>query len=262
MLQSMGLQGVGHDWVTKLNWYTHTHMHTNIYNFSFCQIIHLFTHSFTSHLFIPIHLCIHICLVSLVAQTVRYPPAIWDVHTIPGSGKSPGERNGYPLQYSCLENPMDRGAWQAIGHRVTVLDRTERLTFSLFLLCLETSLEWHIFAMLMKFHYCWHSVQFISVAQLYLTLCDPMKCSTPGLPVHHQFPESTQTHVHWVSDAIRPSHPLSSPSPPALNLSQHWGLFQWVSSLHQSIRVSASASVLPMNTQDWSPLEWTGWISL
>ena len=68
-------------------------------------------------------------------------------------------------------------------------------------------------------------------------LCDPMDCSTPGLPVHHQLPEFTQTHVHWVSDAIQPSHPLSSPSPPALNLSQHQGLFQWVSSSHQVAKV-------------------------
>ena len=68
------------------------------------------------------------------------------------------------------------------------------------------------------------SVQFSSVAQLCLTLCNPMNCSTPGLPVHHQFPESTQIHFHWVGDAIQPSHPLSSPSPPALNLSQHQGL--------------------------------------
>ena len=60
-----------------------------------------------------------------------------------------------------------------------------------------------------------------------------MDCSTPGLPVHHQYPELTQTHVHWVSDAIQPSHPLSSPSPPTFNLFQHQGLFQWVSSSHQ-----------------------------
>ena len=79
--------------------------------------------------------------------------------------------------------------------------------------------------------------QFSSVAQSYLTLCDPMDCSMPGLPVHHQLPEFTQTHVHWVGDAIQPSHPLSSPSPPAFNLSQHQGLFQWVSSLHQVARV-------------------------
>ena len=65
------------------------------------------------------------------------------------------------------------------------------------------------------------------------TLWDPMNCTTPGLPVHHQLPESTQTHIHQVGDAIQPSHPLSSPSPPALNLSQHQGLLKWVSSSHQ-----------------------------
>ena len=71
-----------------------------------------------------------------------------------------------------------------------------------------------------------HSVQFSSVAQSCPTLCDPMNCSTPGLPVYHQLPEFTQTHVHRVGDAIQPSHPLSSPSPPAPNPSQHQGLFQ------------------------------------
>ena len=81
------------------------------------------------------------------------------------------------------------------------------------------------------------SLQFSSVAQSCLILCNPMNWSTPGLPVHHQFPESTQTHVHWVSDAIQPSHPLSSPSPPALNLSQHQGLFQWVNSSHEVAQV-------------------------
>ena len=70
------------------------------------------------------------------------------------------------------------------------------------------------------------SVQFSSVAQLCLTLCDSMNCSTPGLPVHHQHPEFTQTHIHRVSDAIQPFHPLSSPSPPAPNPSQHYSLFQ------------------------------------
>ena len=107
--------------------------------------------------------------------------------------------------------------------------------------------------------------QFSSVAQSCPTLCDPMDCSMPGLPVHHQLPEFTQTHVHWVSDAIQPSHPLSSPLPPTFNLSQHQGLFKWVSSSHQVAKVfgvSASTSVLPMNTQDWSPLGWTGWIPL
>ena len=106
--------------------------------------------------------------------------------------------------------------------------------------------------------------QFSSVAQSCLTLCNPMNRSTPGLPVHHQLLEFTQTHVHRVSDAIQPSHPLSSLSSPAPNPSQHQSfpmnqLFAWGG---QSIRVSASASVLPMNIQDWFPLEWTGWISL
>ena len=109
------------------------------------------------------------------------------------------------------------------------------------------------------------SVQFSSGIQLCVTLCDPMNHSTPGLPVHHQLPEFTQTHVHWVGDAIQPSHPMSSPSPPASNPSQHQGLFQWVNSLCMrwpSIGVWASASVLPVNSQSWSPLGWTGWISL
>ena len=76
-----------------------------------------------------------------------------------------------------------------------------------------------------------------SVAKLCPTLCDPMDCNTPGFPVLHCLLELAQTHVHWVSDAIPPSHPLLSPSPPAFNLSQHQGLFQWVSSLHQVTKV-------------------------
>ena len=97
-------------------------------------------------------------------------------------------------------------------------------------------------------------VQLSLVAQSCPALCDPMDCTTPGFPVHHQLPELAQTDVHWVGDAIQPSHPLSSPSP-AFNLSQHQGHFQWVSSSHQVAKVSeasASASVLPI--QDWFPL--------
>ena len=97
---------------------------------------------------------------------------------------------------------------------------THCLTLPESLLCCEASVDHH-------------SVQFSSVTQLCPTLCDPMDCSAPGLPVHHQLPELTQTHVHLVGDAIQPSHPLLSPSPPAFNLSQHQGLFQWVSSSHQ-----------------------------
>ena len=93
-------------------------------------------------------------------------------------------------------------------------------------------------------------IQFSSVTQLYLTLFYPMDHSTLGLPVHHQLPEPTQTHVHRVGDTIQPFHPLSSPSPPALNLSKLTALcIRW-----PNIGVSASTSVLPMNTQDRSPL--------
>ena len=79
--------------------------------------------------------------------------------------------------------------------------------------------------------------QIRSVAQLCPTLCNPMNRSTPGLPVHHQLPEFTQTHVHRVSDAIQPSHPLSAPSPPAPNPSQHQSLFQWVNSSHEVAKI-------------------------
>ena len=81
------------------------------------------------------------------------------------------------------------------------------------------------------------SVQFSSVAQSCPTLCDTMNRSTPGLPVHHQLPEFTQSHIHRVSDAIQLSHPLSSPSPPAPNPSQHQSLFQWVSTLQEVAKV-------------------------
>ena len=80
-------------------------------------------------------------------------------------------------------------------------------------------------------------IQFSSVAQSCLTLCNPMDCSMPGFPIHHQLLKLAQTHVHQVGDAIQPSHSLLSPSPPAFNLSQHQGLFQWVSSSHQVARV-------------------------
>ena len=82
--------------------------------------------------------------------------------------------------------------------------------------------------------------QFSLVAQSCLTLCDPMDCNTLGLPVHHQLLEFTQTQVHWVGDAIQPSHPLSSPFPPTFDLSQHQGLFKWVSTSHQVGKVLES----------------------
>ena len=92
--------------------------------------------------------------------------------------------------------------------------------------------------------------QFRSEVQSCATLCDPLGCSMPGLPVHHQLPEFTQTHVHWVGDAIQPSHPLSTPSPPTFNLYQHQGLFKWVGSFHQV------AKILEFQIQH-QPFQWT-----
>ena len=93
-----------------------------------------------------------------------------------------------------------------------------------------------------------------------------MDCSTPGFPVLHYLPELAQTHVHWVGDAIQPSCPLSSPSPPAFSLSQHQGLFSWVNSSHQVAKELElqleNQSFQWMNIQDWFPLRWTGLTSL
>ena len=154
------------------------------------------------------------------------------ISSIPGSEKSSGLVNGNTLQYYCLENSMDKGAWRAteLWWGSIESDTTELLHTH----------KWSLFSA--KEHpTCqstvsknagdtWprggYSVQFISVSQSCLTLCNPMDCSTPGLPVHHQLPELAQTHVHRVSDAILPSYPLSSLSLPALNLSQHQGLFR------------------------------------
>ena len=122
-----------------------------------------------------------------------------DLGSIPGSGRSPGEGNGNPFKYSCLENPMDIGAWLATVHGVAK-SWTRLSDFTVY--------------------------QFSSVTQSCLTLCNPMDCSMPGLPVHHRLLAFTQTQVHSIGNAIQPSHPLSSSSPPAFNLSQHEGLFK------------------------------------
>ena len=119
---------------------------------------------------------------------------------------------------------------------------------------------WPFFKLLRNI--CFSSVQFSSVAQSCLTLCSPMNCSTPGLPVHHQLPEFTQTHVHRVSDAISSSVVPFSSCPQSFPKSGSLPMSQLFASGGQSIGVSASTSVLPMNTQDWSPLGLTGWISL
>ena len=118
---------------------------------------------------------------------------------------------------------------------------------------------------------CMHGVKYLGlyvnscclVIHLYLTVCDPMNGSMPGFPVLHYLMEFAQTYFHWIGDAIQPSLPLPPPSPPALNLFLHQGLFQWAGSLHQvtevwSIGASATASVLPMNIQGWFPSELAG----
>ena len=221
----------------------------------------------------------------------------------PGLGRSPGEGNGYPLQYSCLKNSMDHGAWrgdspwgrkesdmterhfhiqewllkQSLGtKRGHLVARGEISQFSHWCLPhrpwrhLGQDLEPHLFRQLLwsppkrmrgnrytdlwalkrdklrsiylekyTFLFIPHVLQskhirfyFSSVQSLSrIQLCDPMDCSTPGFPVHHQFPQFTQTHVRWVSDVIQPSKSLLSPSPLTFNLSQHQGLFKWVTSL-------------------------------
>ena len=108
------------------------------------------------------------------------------------------------------------------------------------------------------------SVRFSSVAQLSPTLCDPMNSSMAELPVYQQLPEFTQLHVHWVSDAIQPSHPAVpfSSCPQSFPASGSFPVSQLFPSGGQRIGVSASTSVLPRNTQNWSLLGWTGWISL
>ena len=137
------------------------------------------------------------------------------------------------LQYSCLENLMDRGAWWAIVHGVAK-SWTGLSDWAHLKACILVS----------------SPVQSLSPVQFFAT---PWTCSTLGFPVHHQLPELAQTHVLQVSDAIQLPHPLSSPSPPACNLSQHQGLFprsQFFVPGGQSIGASTSTPVLPMNIQD------------
>ena len=163
-------------------------------------------------------LCLVCCPVRRiqVALVVKNLPA--KAGDIGDTGSSPGGGNDDPLQYSCLENPMDRGAWWATVPRVTQRRiRLKLLGVHAPLLPCTSDRRYH----LSRVH------QFSSVQSLsHVRLCNPMNRSTLGLPVHHQLPEFTQTHVHRVGDAIQPSHPLSAPSPPAPNPSQHKGLFQ------------------------------------
>ena len=148
---------------------------------------------------------------SQVVLVVKNLPAtagdVRDVGLIPGLGRSPGGGDGNPLQYSCLENPMDRGAWQAtsigsqrVGHYWSDLACIQELNL---LFNLGENWQLHNDGCSNPWRWCISvSVQFCSVAESCLTLWGPTDCSTLGLPVHHQLPEFTQTHVHWVGDAI------------------------------------------------------------
>ena len=141
--------------------------------------------------------------------------------------KIPWRRKWQPLQCSCLESTMDGGAWWANGNHSSILAWRVPWTEEPGGLMATTPEflpgEAHGRRSLVGYSL---SLQFSSVAQSCPTLLDPMNRSTPGLPVHHQLPEFTQTLVHRVGDAIQPSHPLSSPSPPAPNPSQHQAVFQ------------------------------------
>ena len=141
-------------------------------------------------------------------------------------------RRKWQLQYSCLESPRDWGAWWAAIYGVAQ-SRTQLKRLS------SSSSNDIVLSAGIVIPFSMRKLYLIisSIAQSCPTLCNPMDCSTPGFPVHRQLLELAQTHVHQVSDAIQPSHPLSFPSPPAFNLSQHQGLFQWVSSSHQVAKV-------------------------
>ena len=151
------------------------------------------------------------------------------------------------LELSATFNPGHSSLFHETSHSLLLLKTPFfPLFFIYFLLCwliimLQFSKSWNVLEFFLRFlllsTHDYPSVQFSSVTQSCPTLCDPMDYSTPGLPVHQQLPELTQTHVHWISDAIQPSHPLSSPSPPVFSLSQHQGLFQWVSSSRQVSKV-------------------------
>ena len=171
-----------------------------------------------------------------------------DVGLISGSRRSSGIGNGNPLQY--FLSRKFNGQRSLVGYSPWCqkdLDMTKQLSA-------HTHTHTHRHNELTRSKYFWSQLRFWktvlakkalawtlnqirSVAQSCPTLCDPMNCSMPGLPVHHQLQEFTQTHLHRVSDTIQPSHPLSSPSPPAPNPSQHQSLFQWVTSSHEVAKV-------------------------
>jgi len=175
--------------------------------------------SFFEH--INICLYIHCCCCCLVSQSC---PTLWDsIDCCP-----PGSSVHGIFQARILE-------WVAISFARGSSQPRDPIHVS----CI--SRHWQADSLPMSHHgspyTCIRSDQIRSVTQSCPTLCDPMNHSTPGLPVHHQLPEFTEIHIHRISDAIQPSHPLSSPSPPAPNPSQHQSLFQWVNSSHEVAKV-------------------------
>ena len=158
-----------------------------------------------------------------------------DLGSIPWLGRTPGEGKGYPLQCSGLENSMDY-----IVYGITK-SQTRLSTFHFISFSILSSRVIHVIACIKMSFLLWLNniplYCYCSVAKLYPTLCNPMDCSMPVFPVLHYLPEFAQTHVHCVDDAIQSSHPLSSPFPPALSLSQHQDLFQRVNSSHQVAKV-------------------------
>ena len=173
--------------------------------------------------------------------------------------------------YICASDSKDSAIFHSVGRGAHIFPHTTpaicsyktrpRIPYLLFFPLLSPPwqkifLTWVFTVFCRAFNVPWNIFQFSSVTQSCLILCDPMDCSMPGLPVHHQLPEFIQTHVHWVVDAIQTSHSLLYPSPLAFNLSQHQGLFQWLSSSHQV------AKVLEFQLQHRPSSDYSGLISL
>ena len=192
----------------------------------------------------PVYICIFCCLAA-VSSSLETPLAVVRHAALSMGFPSQEFYRGLPFPSpGFLPDPGIEPTSDALASRFLPLNHQGKphTYICVYYLILKTSLI---------------SVQFSSVTQSCLTLCDPMDCSTPGIPVHYQLSEFSQTHVHWVGDAIQPSHPLLSPSFPASDLSQHQGLFKWVSSSHQV------AKMLEFQFQHQS-FQWifrTGWIS-
>ena len=169
------------------------------------------------YMYVCIYICVCVCILSCFSH-VRFFVTQWTV-----ACQAPLSMGFYRQEYWCgLPFP-------SLGDLPDPLTQGSNLPF----LCL-LYYRWVL--------YLWATgkpayMYISSVAQSCPTLSDPMNCSMPGLPVHHQFPEFTQIHIHWVGDAIQPSHPLSSPLPPAPNPSQHQSLFQWINSSHEVAKV-------------------------